>query len=730
MKKILLVIIFSILLFLATLASILSTVGFETDKFNKFISSKAVENNKRIDLELKKVKFKFDIKQFDLFLETKNPRLTYKELPVPIQNIRVYLDFFSLLKSRTKINKIIVASGEIDINQLKQLVIRTKPSTFNSLIINKVKKGKITSNIELYFNEDLYVNNFIARGKVKEMSGELYKDIFLKKTSFNFFADPSDILIKNIETSINGFSINKGNLQIKKDIVTKVKADFVSQISLNKININNYLEIFDNFKFINKYTELDAELTNYIDITFDKTFKVINYTYKNKGQIKKFNLKFDKPKDYPFLEKEIDVLNIQDSDLEARFSSDNKNYINTRGKFSLKNDNYQNFELKNNLTKKTMDISLNLDFVEKIKIDFINYNKSVGKISNLSFNVILRDDLVNLNSLIYTEGKSSISVKKLKISKSSIISLKEIKVKTYDNNNIKNDFALEFNDIVRIKGNRYDAKYLNKLISGNSQKNIFKEINKNIEIDIKIIETPLSKKLKNFRLIGTIERGKFVKISSKGDFGDNKFLDISMKNDKKNKKQFLEIYSDLPQPLLSEYSFFKGLSDGVLIFSSIIEKNSSTSKLIIEDFKVVNAPGVVKLLSLADFGGLADLAEGDGLSFEKMEINATSNKGLLKLNELYAVGPSISVLMEGYKESTGLTSLRGTLVPAKNLNKFLSKIPVIGKIIIPEEVGEGLFGVSFKMKGMPSKIKTTINPIKTLTPRFITRALEKSKQTK
>ena len=113
-----------------------------------------------------------------------------------------------------------------------------------------------------------------------------------------------------------------------------------------------------------------------------------------------------------------------------------------------------------------------------------------------------------------------------------------------------------------------------------------------------------------------------------------------------------------------------------------------------------------------------------------MEINIVNEKGFLKLNELYAVGPSISVLMEGYKDENGLTSLRGTLVPAKNLNKLLSKIPVIGNIIIPKEVGEGLFGVSFKMKGMPGKIKTTINPIKTLTPRFITKALEKNKQSK
>ena len=42
----------------------------------------------------------------------------------------------------------------------------------------------------------------------------------------------------------------------------------------------------------------------------------------------------------------------------------------------------------------------------------------------------------------------------------------------------------------------------------------------------------MSEKLQNFKLIGEIQKGKFVKISSKGDFGGNNFLDISMKKDK------------------------------------------------------------------------------------------------------------------------------------------------------------------------------------------------------
>ena len=60
------------------------------------------------------------------------------------------------------------------------------------------------------------------------------------------------------------------------------------------------------------------------------------------------------------------------------------------------------------------------------------------------------------------------------------------------------------------------------------------------------------------------------------------------------------------------------------------------------------------------------------------------NNDNLKLSEILAIGPSISVLMEGYQNKS-VTSLRGTLIPAKTLNKLISKIPVIGDIVIPKK---------------------------------------------
>ena len=128
---------------------------------------------------------------------------------------------------------------------------------------------------------------------------------------------------------------------------------------------------------------------------------------------------------------------------------------------------------------------------------------------------------------------------------------------------------------------------------------------------------------------------------------------------------------------------------------------------------------------------MSDLLSGEGISFDTLEIKFSNDKELLKINEIYAIGPSISILMDGYIENkTGLTSLRGTMVPAKELNKLISKIPLIGDILIPKDIGEGLFGVSFKLKGRKGSIKTTVNPIKTITPRFITKGLEKIKKPK
>ena len=92
MKKIIVSLILITTILFAVLIIILSTVGIETNKFNKLISEKAYQKN--IKLELETIQFKIDPKGLSLFIETKNPKITYKELSLPSRSIKLYIDFF------------------------------------------------------------------------------------------------------------------------------------------------------------------------------------------------------------------------------------------------------------------------------------------------------------------------------------------------------------------------------------------------------------------------------------------------------------------------------------------------------------------------------------------------------------------------------------------------------------------------------------------------------------
>jgi hypothetical protein len=728
MKNIISTLILLIFLILILFILILSTIGIETNKFNNIISNKINQTNNNINLELNTIKFKFDIKQVSLFLETNNTQIDFRETQIPAKNIKVFIDFLSLIKSEPKIKKINLVLYQLDSQQLKKLSFIFKPSNFTSFIKNKIKQGKLNVELEVYLDNNNLLDNFIARGSVTNLKAEIINDIYLEKTNFTFFADKSDILLKKIYSKSGPFNISDGDLKLKLSPEISLESNFQTNLKYNDQS-KNYINIIKDLKYAKDLVSLEADLNNNFIIKFDKTYKIKKYNYKSNGKILKATLDFKKPIDNLFLDKKINRLSLVNSEIETSFSS-KKNITNISGKYLINSENNPlPFNLENVLNKELLNFKVNIDYSKLIELELINYKKRNGSIANISIDLEKKNNFIKIKNFDLTEGNDFISINDLNFNKGKFSSFKKLAVRTSKDGEDNNDFSISYGKRISIKGKKFDASNLPKILNRKEKENQFSHISKEVEIDFANITVPLSENLKNFRLIGKIVKGKFTKISSKGDFGANNFLDITMKEDQKNKKKYLEIYSDLTRPLLTEYSFFKGLTGGKILFSSVIEGENASSKLKIENFKVINAPGMIKLLSLADLGGLADLAEGEGLSFDILEINMEKNKDLLKLNEIVALGPSISVIMEGYQNQT-VASLRGTLVPAKTLNKMISKIPVLGDIIIPKEVGEGLFGISFKMKGPPGKMKTTINPIRTLTPRFIQKIIDKSKNTK
>ena len=541
--------------------------------------------------------------------------------------------------------------------------------------------------------------------------------LFVKFLNPNLNYDQTVIPLKSLKTNVDLEFLTQKKIIIKQVIVSTKYLDFKN---IKPILIKTGLKE-NNFKNIKKARFQIKDLK----LEFDENFK-LKKDLNVKGDIKTANIK---------ISEKYEIKNLIGNFL---YKKNSFYFSELSWNFSDKKNIEREFfkgELNFSQTKKKYDV--NLKFNTKIasslpKISIMHYSFSENNIAEIEANFsINKNQSILLKKILINDKENKFIAKNIRLDKNyNLINFKEIEVKTSIDNKINNQFKIINKDKINIKGKIFDAKMLLTELNKDRKKNNFlNKISKDIEIDFNKILKGAKFPIKNFRLIGKIQKGSFEKISAKSDFMDNKHLDISLKKEKNTDKKILEVYSDIATPLLTDYKFFQGLDGGNLNYTSNFDKKSSSNVLIINNFKLNKAPALAKILTLADLKGLTDTLKGEGISFDTLSIKFQSDSSKMDIEEIFMIGPSISILIDGYVEKpNGLISLRGTLVPAKTLNSIISKIPVIGEILIGKRIGEGLFGISFKIKGLPDNLKTTVNPVKTLTPRFITRALEAAKK--
>lgn len=69
-------------------------------------------------------------------------------------------------------------------------------------------------------------------------------------------------------------------------------------------------------------------------------------------------------------------------------------------------------------------------------------------------------------------------------------------------------------------------------------------------------------------------------------------------------------------------------------------------------------------------------------------------------------------------------NINGTLIPIYAVNSFIGKIPLLGRLLVGRK-GEGLFGVTFTLRGTTDSPKFSINPVSALAPGFLRQFFEK-----
>ena len=377
-------------------------------------------------------------------------------------------------------------------------------------------------------------------------------------------------------------------------------------------------------------------------------------------------------------------------------------------------------------------INTNIGLINnQINIDLFNFTskKNLDGFIKLDFE-ILKDKIFKFKEINLVNGNNRLISNNLKLNnKLELIDLESANLEFKNNHGLNNKIQiLKTKNNFIIKGELLDGtSIINKFLNEDNDKvNILK--GKNTKINVKIKKLYLNKKDYVNNLDGkiTLRKGEIFDLDFLSYFPNKEALIFNIKlNSEGNKVTTLT--TNFPKPLVSRYKFIQGFEEGVLDLQTISQNEISDSTLVIDNFKVKKIPVLAKILTLASLQGIADLLTGEGIRFTDFEMKSSKVNNLTTIEEIYAIGPAISLMMEGYIEKDQVVSLRGTLVPATTINRTISSIPLIGDILVGKKVGEGVFGVSFKIKGHPNNLKTTVNPIKTLTPRFITRTLEKIK---
>ena len=572
---------------------------------------------------------------------------------------------------------------------------------FNNIIKSEIKKSE--KNIDLNFEKVSILLD------VKKLT--LFIKFIDPKVEYQSATIPLDMLRANIDL----VSTIKKEIGIKKIIVETKYLDFksikpaISQLKVDEFDKSSFEKIKKSKIKINSEFSFDQNYELGDNFVLTGIVKDTEFIHDKNHKISELNFYFS------YKNKQLKIRNLSSKYNEINISNGKIEFYKKKGTISFKVDT--KISLQNN----------------KIRLPIINKSTKVDESFSLKADLSLKKNKsILIKNLTLKNEDNLFKIDHLVLNKNYNLSdFKNIKVRTKENKKINNDFSIKNSkESIIVDGEIFDATILLKELDEPGKKNNFlKKISKNIEADFTKVLTDTEFPFNKFRMVGSLKKGKLEKISAKSEFEEDKFLDISIKKEKKTNMSIVEIYSDIARPLVNSYEFFEGLEGGNLTYTSKSNDKNSSGVLEIKKFKLNKAPGLAKLLSLADLKGLTDALRGEGISFDSLIIKYESSSTWMDIKEIFLIGPSISVLVEGYfDKKKDILSLRGTLVPAKTLNSIVSKIPVVGDILIGKKVGEGVFGLSFKIKGPTDNLKTTVNPVKTLTPRFITRALEEMKK--
>jgi AsmA-like protein len=113
-----------------------------------------------------------------------------------------------------------------------------------------------------------------------------------------------------------------------------------------------------------------------------------------------------------------------------------------------------------------------------------------------------------------------------------------------------------------------------------------------------------------------------------------------------------------------------------------------------------------------------------GFTFTRLTVPFSSDQTFVRIGDSLLKGPEMGATVQGViRKRDGAIDIGGTIIPAYSLNSALGEVPLLGDILTGGK-GQGVFGLTFALRGTMQKPQFIVNPVSALAPGFLRRIFE------
>jgi hypothetical protein len=204
------------------------------------------------------------------------------------------------------------------------------------------------------------------------------------------------------------------------------------------------------------------------------------------------------------------------------------------------------------------------------------------------------------------------------------------------------------------------------------------------------------------------------RVGLQASLGDDRSVSITT-NDGPGGKVITMAFNDLGS-LLRLLGVYPNVvnGEGSLVLQTVNDLELDVGQMLLRNFSIVDEAKVAEILANHSSASRELIADRNMLTFDSAEVNFTRSPDRIEVTEAMLAGDSVGGTLRGsvYTEQRQY-DLVGTYVPLFGFNSAWQKIPLFGPLLGGRE-GEGMFGVTFAIRGPLDKPEFKVNPASAL----------------